>query len=98
MKPKIKDVWDPRYLEQYVEVEPLTAEQWRARLDDFYTDGWYEYNGKQYFFDWFGPGRIEIYCYETQVGTTCHSVEEAMTAPIFDGHSLEEIAEQLLPI
>lgn len=85
-------------LEEYLSDKPWTAEQWRLHLGDFYTDGTYSYGGKVYFFDWFGPGRIEIYCYETQVGTTCHSVEEAMTAPIFDGHSLEEIAEQLIPV
>ena len=74
----------------------LTAAQWRELFGKEFFYGDYSYAGKHYFIDFLNPGEILVgFDEEDHIFKT---VDEMMTAPIFDGHSLEEIAEQLLPI
>lgn len=75
----------------------MTAEEWRRTLDMDFGDGWYVYRGKNYFVDRMNERRIDFFCENTDAFIRCSSVDEAMTVPFFDGHSLEEIAEEFEP-
>lgn len=58
--------------------------------------GWFRYRGKDYFIDYFAPNDMYIGIGEKTVDFA--SMDEMMQAPVFDGRSLEEIAEDLEPI
>ena len=75
----------------------MTADDLRNQLNTFFTDAWYEYNGKDYFFDWFAPNNIDVSASDDEYWKF-QSVDELMSAPIFDGKSLNEIADQIKPI
>ena len=55
-----------------------------------------EYNGKWCGVDPFSAQEIEMFCGDEEY--TAHSVEDAMTVRLFDGRSLDEIAEGLTNI
>lgn len=82
--------------EDYI-AKVMTAEEWRRTLDMDFGDGWYVYHGKEYYVDRMSETWIELFCRNTDAFIKCTSVEEAMTVPFFDGHSLEEIAEEFEP-
>ncbi len=75
----------------------MTADDLRNQLNTFFTDGWYRYNGKDYFIDYISPTDMYI---GTDDGRThdFSSVDELMSAPIFDGKSLNEISDQIKSI
>lgn len=58
--------------------------------------GWYHYRGKDYFIDYLAPDDMYIGIGGKTVDFA--SMEEMMKAPVFDGHSLEEIVKELEPI
>ena len=76
--------------------EDYIAKVMTAMEYDF-GDGWYVYQGKEYYVDRMSETWIELFCRNTDAFIKCTSVEEAMTVPFFDGHSLEEIAEEFEP-
>lgn len=75
----------------------MTAKEWRRALEYDFGDGWYVYQGKEYYVDRMSETWIELFCRNTDAFIKCTSVEEAMSTPFFDGQSLEEIAEELTP-
>ena len=75
----------------------MTAKEWRRALEYDFGDGWYVYQGKEYYVDRMSETWVELFCRNTDAFIKCTSVEEAMSTPFFDGQSLEEIAEELTP-
>ena len=53
----------------------------------------FEYNGKDCGIDPFAPNDIDIWCGDK--AKSCTSVDEVMNEPLFDGKSLNEIADEI---
>ena len=76
--------------------EKMTREEMRAEIESLLGFIGFEYNGKWCGVDPFSAQEIEMFCGDKEY--TARSVEDAMTVRLFDGRSLDEIAEELTNI
>ena len=74
-------------------VTSYKAEQIKKRLLEFCTLMEFEYNGLECHIDPFNPTLFHIYCNGAEKDV--HSIDDVMSAPLFGGKCLNDIADQI---